>query len=519
MNPTVTDRRSFIQGAGLASAAGVIGLGASGAFAAEEAAWDGEYDVIVAGAGLAGLASAITVATEGDGATCLLLEKCAYPNGNTPYSGGGVLWSDDVERDRVYLKELMGGQTPDDVVDAYVEELGKNADWVRELGAEESWVQAYPSEVGLACEYPEFYGNPYNPMLVVDPEGNGPAHVFNFMFDLMESRSDVITYMPETPIEELVQDPATKEILGVVAGGKRYKADKGVIMCTGGFENNPEMMYCYTGVEGAVPHAAVGNTGDGHKICMAVGADLWHMSGGAMFWNAPRNLENTEFLATPPVYTFTTKQHGITVGVHGRRYYQDYDGCMLFPEDNGYSHATNISYHHGITQFGGEMTHLPLPSKSWFIFDADGLAAGAIPEGRCEDPVADGWALVADTIEELAEQLAIPGEELAATVEQYNKFCAEGKDAAFYRPPTSMSPIQTPPFYAMLCVPALLNTDGGPKRDAKGRIISVTGEPIPHLYSSGEFGSIWGHLYNGCGNLGECFAFGRISARSALAGE
>lgn len=78
----------------------------------------------------------------------------------------------------------------------------------------------------------------------------------------MMSREGV-TYMTETPLEELVQDPATKRVVGVVAAGKRYKANRGVIMCTGGFESDPLMMFTHTGVEGAKPLAAPGNTGDG----------------------------------------------------------------------------------------------------------------------------------------------------------------------------------------------------------------------------------------------------------------
>ena len=87
---------------------------------------------------------------------------------------------------------------------------------------------------------------------------------------------------------------------------------------------------------------------------------------------------------------------------------------------------------------------------------------------------------------------------------------------AFYRPADTMTPIAQGPFYAMLCVPALLNTDGGPVRSADGSILDPDGNPIPGLYSAGEFGSIWGELYQGGGNVGECGAFGRISARSAL---
>ena len=75
----------------------------------------------------------------------------------------------------------------------------------------------------------------------------------------------------------------------------------------------------------------------------------------------------------------------------------------------------------------------------------------------------------------------------------------------------------TPPFYAQLCCPSFLNTDGGPVRSAQGEILDPDGKPIPGLYSAGEFGSVWSGVYQGGGNIAECLIFGRISARSAIA--
>ena len=57
--------------------------------------------------------------------------------------------------------------------------------------------------------------------------------------------------------------------------------------------------------------------------------------------------------------------------------------------------------------------------------------------------------------------------------------------------------------------PWFLNTDGGPERNEKGQILGCSGNPIPHLYGAGEFGSIWSDMHNGGGNLSECLAFGR----------
>ena len=117
------------------------------------------------------------------------------------------------------------------------------------------------------------------------------------------------------------------------------------------------MLRDYTGVKG-YPYAGKANTGDGHRICMKAGADFWHMHGGAQYWLSLRNIENTRFVST--LYSFTVKQHGITVGVNGRRFYQDFDACSNFKKyalpDTDITR--NVGYRHGITQFGGDMAHL-----------------------------------------------------------------------------------------------------------------------------------------------------------------
>ena len=117
--------------------------------------------------------------------------------------------------------------------------------------------------------------------------------------------------------------------------------------------------------------------------------------------------------------------------------------------------------------------------------------AGAIPADTTSDPVADKLAYSADTIEDLASQMGVPADELTATVDQWNECCANGKDVYFHRPEKTLTPISTPPFYAQLCCPSFLNTDGGPVRSAQGEILDPDGKPIPNLYSAGEFGSVW----------------------------
>ena len=177
---------------------------------------------------------------------------------------------------------------------------------------------------------------------------------------------------------------------------------------------------------------------------------------------------------------------------------------------------------------------LPLPDKQWFVYDSEGKRYGAYMgkdvanntlQNKTEkteidpaiDAVADGYALTADTIEELAALMEVPVDELVNTVNVWNASCENGVDEQFHRPSDQLAPVSTPPFYAIPCIPEILNTDGGPRRNEKAQILDVDGEPIPNLYSSGEFGSIWAAKYQGSGNITECMVFGRIAARELIA--
>lgn len=488
--------------------------------------WDEEFDVIVVGAGIAGNAAALTVATEGNGVSCLLIEKGSTPSGNSPFCKGDAIWTKDVAAMSSYMKELSHGTTPDDVLEAYAQGLGEIYDWVIELGAnkeEMSITEPTSDPEERNAEYHELENSYAFGYFAIgknkDVEVKGPDHVQVFLQDAVAQHSDIVDYRTSTPLVDLVQDESGA-IVGIVAGEKTptyIRAKRGVILCLGGFEHSPEMMQNYLGQGAAVPAAGSLNTGDGHRICARIGADFWHMNNCAGFWMAGRDLENTTY-TNPPIFKPAPKGFGITVGVNGRRFYMDWDGYNVREK---YPYMSDMSVHvgsrHGHMQFGGEWPHLPMPSKAWFLFDAEGLAQGAIPPSTTKgEPDKEGYALAANTIEELAALMEVPVDELATTVDQWNECCANGKDVYFHRPESTLVPVQTPPFYAQLCAPSFLNTDGGPVRAANGAILDYDGNAIPGLYSAGEFGSIWGHYYEGGGNVAECLVFGRISARSAL---
>lgn len=538
MSELQQSRRSFIKAASVAlggiAAAGIVGCAPAAtasndtAKTKDEIAWDEEYDVIVVGRGLAGLAASVTVATEGKGATCLLLEKGALEtgNGNSAFAAGMVLGTKEKDNFAQYLREMRGGMdsTPDDVLDAFAEGIAENIDWLKTLPGysddDVTITEYYEQGSGSSC-YPEYNELPHaysiSRIRWNSDNANGNTQVTLFMNSVKNTFADIITHKTNAPATALIQDPDTKEILGCVyESGKASvyaKANSGVIMCCGGFENNAQMKADYLSAPWARRIAGACNDGDGITMCARAGADMWHMNSCAGFWTSMSAIDgDTCKMRTP-------KDQGITVGLNGRRFYMDWDTDVSLDWDTFAEGdlTTHVGSRHGHIQFGGEWPHLPMPEKTWFITDEVGYQAILANKMMAIDfdPM-NGWGFTANTIEGLAELIDVPASELVRTVSQWNECCANGEDIFFHRPASKMKSIEAPPYYALFCPPTMLNTDGGPRRSPKGEILDLDGVPIPHLYSAGEFGSVWANMYQGAGNLGECLAFGRISVRNCL---
>jgi predicted oxidoreductase len=116
----------------------------------------------------------------------------------------------------------------------------------------------------------------------------------------------------------------------------------------------------------------------------------------------------------------------------------------------------------------------------------------------------------------LADLIGAPVE---AAIARWNAQCAESLDDDFGRPPSSMLPIATSPYYVGEVWQLVSNTQGGPVHDAGQRILDPFGRPIAGLYAAGELGSAFGHLYMSGGNLAECFVGGEIAGHNAARGE
>ena len=273
-------------------------------------------------------------------------------------------------------------------------------------------------------------------------------------------------------------------------------------MALGGYEANLKMLQNYCHLLYAYPKGSTYNTGDGIIMAQRVGADLWHMdnpSGPDLNFYDPETKAYFNYAIALTLGTRTA----IFVGP---------DGTRFINEATMSKHGK--MYYHGVYR----TADMALPAYA--IFDEAAFNGGPINTSFwSQDNAAEvekGWIKKADTLEELAEIIGVPAENLIKSVSRFNFYCEQGEDFEFSRPANTLNPIgETGPYYALELTPTLTNTQGGAVRNANCEVVNVDGFAIPHLYSAGEFGSMYAHGYNGGGNVGEALATGRIAGRNA----
>ena len=158
----------------------------------------------------------------------------------------------------------------------------------------------------------------------------------------------------------------------------------------------------------------------------------------------------------------------------------------------------------------------------WIVMDSDTYPTGDEVNNFGETAnqlVEAGRAVKADTLEELAEKMGVPAENLVATIDEYNKYCIggelEGQADQFGR--ALFGPkIDNGPFYAGPRVPTVHHTMGGVRIDTQCRVYNENGEIIENLYAAGEVtGGIHGSNRLGGNALADTIVFGRIAGESA----
>jgi len=485
-----------------------------------------DFDLIVVGAGGAGAAAAIEASDRG--ASVLVLERADFLGGSTHVSGGTVRLIDDPEGAVEHYLALSQGTTDRESIQAFVDGLALIPDWIHDHGglltddvyavardgSDIARRRVFPAaRVGSA--FPHFPHSasmgPRMHLVPRRPDRIWGAAMWDFlMAALAETGAPVVT---GARVTGLVQGAPGREVTGVVVetaeGSVEVHARAGVILATGGFAWDPAMQRQYLGIDLPAMSPPDRNTGDGVRIAQSAGADLWHMTATSTTIGYKFPELDAALACEVPVNGF------IMVDQNGRRYSRE---TLL--ETHSFTHP--MLYQDPLS---GKFERVP----SYLVFDETTRLAGPLssvglgynrrypwsPDNAVE--IERGWIVKADTIAELADRLGLPAEDLTATVERYNAASVAGETDEFGRLASETVPLETAPFYGVAVYPVLLNTQGGPRRNARSEVLDPSGRPIPGLYSAGELGSIWSRLYPGGGNVSEALVSGRIAAATALA--
>lgn len=532
-----------------------------------------DVDVIVLGSGCAGMMSALAAADAG--ASVALHEKADLLGGTTALSSG-VAWLpgnryqaehgvvDSAEDGRTYLGELSNGMILPEFTDAFVATVGPMLDWVEErTPLRMRLVPGYPDY------HPEFPGG--------KPGGGRSVEPVLFSFHELGEWADRFLglrrsmYVGETPVgggtgfltpeveehraagrleglgrgllgallkglldhgvsvvtgsrasELLVEDG---RVVGVrfEGGGERY-ARNGVVLATGGFERDPDLVRDFLRGPLHHPPGAPTNTGDGLRMAMKVGAQLGVMR--EAWWVPVVTLpgfdgEQYSGHGVQLVQRERTLPRTIMVNDQGRRFTNEAANYNALGGAFHEFHPTRFRYE-----------NVP----AWIVFDqgfADAYGGYGVPPGA---PVPE-WIHRADTVSELADLLGLPADELRATVERWNELCAQGRDldhargdsaydgwcgdrAAYPGTASTLGPLDRPPFYASPIHSSALGTKGGPRTTVDGEVLDVDGRVIGGLWAVGNvMAAPTGMVYGGAGGtLGPAMVFGYRCGRSA-AGE
>jgi succinate dehydrogenase/fumarate reductase flavoprotein subunit len=499
--------------------------------------WDRDSDVVIIGYGGSGAVAAIEA--HDAGADVLILESTEEGGGNTIVSFGSFLCPTNVEEAITYLTALFDlslSEKDEDLIRVFAEESVHNVEWITGLK------EGTTVHVHGGAGYPMVKGAHSMKKYVVHGEGKGitgfAENLFNLLRYAVEDRRQ-IPILTQTAARRLVTG-SSGEIIGVIAesGGKEIaiKAKRAVVLTTGGYAGDMQTLQNHVKGFPVYNLGHPGNKGDGLRMAQKVGAGLWHMNGVSCGFG----LKVPEFESAFAMH-ISRKAH-IFVDKTGNRFINEVD----------------IENHAGLLIVDYYNTHtLEYPRIPFYaIFDetvrrkgkvskALGVGAAGVQYEWSKDnsvEIEKGWIKKGETLKALAEGLDINPENLEKSVDRWNQQVNNGDDTDFGRKVGSDATIaqlqntlmdtlgsqeesdkselliETPPFYAVEIHPALINTQGGPRRNGNSQVLDPFGEPIPHLYSAGELGSMWGLIYQGAGNIGECIVFGRIAGRNS-AGE
>ncbi len=540
--PESVSRRAFLsKGAAGVGAVALAGVGADEAKAQEaktQVEWDHSADVVIIGAGVSGLAAAITARDHG--VSVISVDENYDIGGRGILSGGRVhLGGGHSLQQKFGIKDTADQVFTDWVRHDTADARYSDRDLVRVFADEnvatfnfliENGVQFIERPVGpeRASTVPRTFITVewHIPSELIAPGRgrNGSGLVRRLAASARQKGAQILL---RHEMKSIIRERPSGKVLGITATNLgntvTIQARKGVIIATGGHTGNvnfrrtfdPRLTEEYQ--QACAPYAHQG--ADGELAAIEIGASLWATAnqtaeaGSAITktrhigcrWGYSSLVYQPEspmfHLARATGLTVEDWQDVIFVNQMGRRFWNEVDGSYKF-------FAAAMAYN-------GDPSKLNGGGPIWAIFDADAAAREKWnPKPPNVDP--DGYFFGAETIPELAAKIKSPyqkkpmsGAVLQETVTRYNSFVAAGKDSDFGKP-TPMHKIETPPFYAAWSTPILHDTLTGLRTNTNGEVMDIHGEVIPGLYAAGE--SQGGFAQHG---LARCMVFGRVAARHA----
>lgn len=478
-------------------------------FLKENESWNAIYDVVVVGFGGAGATAARFAAD--NGAKVLLVDSApeGHEGGNTRYCGQIVQAGYDFAKLKKYYQQMTAPLDLDEkVLDTFINGMVNLPDYFKKyLGGKAFSVRNNPDNKNVAllaymiAEYPEFEGAETNDDLLIH-DHIFDAALWKKLRQNVLDRREQIDVLYATPATHLIQDQ-TKTITGVQINNKgklfNVKARNGVVLTLGGFENNEQMIQDYLGETRLLPYGTLYNKGDGIRMAIEVGADLWHMNnyepGGPVNIAAPLGQRAHSTMAWKALFSGSL----ITVGDDGTRYIAEDD-----PTRHG--HRNN----HGIWRIPLAQVHPHMifdqkKYKQFMAADNDNFQKETLAK-----------VVKSNTIEDLAKEIDVDPATLQNTIETYNFFVDQGIDYQCGRKSESMEKISlSGPFYSLAQQHTMLNTQGGPRRNEKAEVLDTDQQVLPHLYAAGELGHVGANQYNGGGDIADCLIFGKIAGENA----
>ena len=502
-------------------------------FVMPAAAQEADADVVIIGAGGGGLSAALEAVEQG-ASHVIVLEMTAKTGGALNYTSGSmsaagtIIQKEEGIEDSVesYIADIMkngsdfGGQPSLELVTLYANQAAGVFDWLYENGLKDNTYSVDRATGNRAVFAPEhaLYSvqRTYKPSPDDKTKYKSAAHE---VLDTMVNADERITVLTNTKATELVANDKG-QVLTVVAEGPdgevTYTAGKAVIVCTGGYSANGKLMAQYVPYgEDYLAGGAPGSDGNGLLLMQKVGAALNEASMSAIP-TFPMGLQSKDNPKTGSIAnTYAWKTGGIVVNQEGNRFCNE-------TESNPAVREVALEEQPGAVQydiFTDKIIEDLRAANGAYFYDAYFAEEGQ-PGAHVK--------VTAGSIEELAQKIGVPAENLAATVEAYNAAVEAGGTDEFGRLydgtktayNIAVNKIEGDTYYAVPLHALCVMTLGGITANENMQVLDENGTPIPGLYAAGEVvGGIWGKFVSGGTGVMGPIVFGKIAARHAMANE